>query len=75
MPSTSRERGARDRLRDRFFATGTVTQIDPIARRMLRIRIDGDGIPGLAFLPGQHVHVADTLEPRSWLRPRDMLRS
>ena len=77
MPSTSRERGARDRLRDRFFVTGTVTQIDPIARRMLRIRIDGDAIPGLAFLPGQHVrvHVADMLEPRSWLRPRDMLRT
>jgi NADPH-dependent ferric siderophore reductase len=77
MPSTSRESSARVRLRDRFFATGTVTQIDSIARRMLRIRIDGEGIAGLAFLPGQHVrvHVADMLEPRSWLRPMDMLRT
>jgi NADPH-dependent ferric siderophore reductase len=77
MPAASRTRGARDRLRDRFFVTGTVTQIDPIAQRMLRIRIEGDGIPGLAWLPGQHVrvHVADMLEPRSWLRPGDMLRT
>src|SRR5260370_34626938 len=44
---------------------------------MLRIRIEGDSIPRLACLPGQHVrvHVADMLEPRSWLRPRDILRS
>jgi NADPH-dependent ferric siderophore reductase len=77
MSSTSRESSARERLRDRFFATGTVTQIDPIGQRMMRIRIDGDGIAALAFLPGQHVrvHVADMLEPRSWLRPRDMLRT
>jgi NADPH-dependent ferric siderophore reductase len=77
MQAAPRERGARDRLRDRFVVTGSVTQIDPIARRMLRIRIDGDSIPGLTSLPGQHVrvHVADILEPRSWLRPRDMLRT
>jgi NADPH-dependent ferric siderophore reductase len=77
MASTSRERGARDRLRDRFSVTGTVTKIDPIAGRMMRIRIDGDAIPGLAFLPGQQVrvHVSDMLEPRSWLRPMDLLRT
>jgi NADPH-dependent ferric siderophore reductase len=77
MPAASRAPSARGRLRDRFFVTGTVTQIDPIARRMLRIRIEGDRIPGLAWIPGQHVrvHVADVLEPRSWLRPGDMLRT
>jgi len=77
MPAASGTRSARDRLRDRFFATGTVTQIDSIARRMLRIRIEGDSIPGLAWIPGQHVrvHVADMLQPRSWLRPGDMLRT
>jgi NADPH-dependent ferric siderophore reductase len=65
------------RLIGRFSVTGTVTQIDSIARRMLRIRIDGDGISDLACLPGQHVrvHVANMREARSWLRPRDMLRS
>jgi NADPH-dependent ferric siderophore reductase len=77
MPAASGARGTRGRLRDRFFVTGTATQIDPIARRMLRIRIEGDRIPGLAWAPGQHVrvHVADALEPRSWLRPGDMLRT
>jgi NADPH-dependent ferric siderophore reductase len=68
---------AGDRLIGRFSVTGTVTQIDPIARRMRRIRIEGEGLSDLACLPGQHVrvHVADLREPRSWLRPRDMLRS
>jgi NADPH-dependent ferric siderophore reductase len=77
MPAASGAHGTRGRLRDRFFVTGTATQIDPIARRMLRIRIEGDRIPGLAWAPGQHVrvHVADALEPRSWLRPGDMLRT
>ena len=58
-------------------ATGTVTAIDLIARRMRRIRIEGDGVLGLAWTPGQHVrvHVTDMRDPRNWLRPRDMLRT
>ena len=68
---------AGDRLIGLFSVTGMVTRIDSIARRTLRIRIEGDDITHLACLPGQHVrvHVADMLEPRSWLRPRDILRS
>jgi NADPH-dependent ferric siderophore reductase len=44
---------------------------------MLRIRIEGDDVARLACIPGQHVrvHVADLLDPRSWLRPRDILRT
>jgi NADPH-dependent ferric siderophore reductase len=77
MQTTPRARRAGDRLRDLFSVTGTVTQIEPIARRMTRIRIEGDDISRLSCLPGQHVrvHVADMLEPSSWLRPRDLLRS
>jgi NADPH-dependent ferric siderophore reductase len=68
---------ASDRLIGLFSVTGAVTQIDSIGRRMLRIRIEGEDIPRLSWLPGQHVrvHVADIREPRSWLRPRDILRS
>jgi len=66
-----------DRLIGRFSVSGTVTQIDQIARRMRRIRIEGDGLADLACLPGQHVrvHVADLRDPHSWLRPRDLLRT
>jgi NADPH-dependent ferric siderophore reductase len=57
--------------------SGTVTRADPIARRMRRIRIEGDAVSRLAWIPGQHVrvHVLDVREPRNWLRPRDMLRT
>jgi NADPH-dependent ferric siderophore reductase len=54
-----------------------VTQLEPIAGRMVRIRIEGDDISRLDYVPGQHVrvHVADIRAPRSWLRLRDMLRT
>jgi NADPH-dependent ferric siderophore reductase len=44
---------------------------------MRRIRIEGDEVARLSWTPGQHVrvHVNDIRDPRSWLRPRDMLRS
>jgi NADPH-dependent ferric siderophore reductase len=60
-----------------FSVGGTVTEIDPIARHMRRIRIEGDDLARLTWIPGQHVrvHVADLLDPRSWLRPRDFLRT
>jgi NADPH-dependent ferric siderophore reductase len=65
------------RIRDFFSVSGFVTRIDQIARRMLRIRIEGDDVSQLTWIPGQHVrvHVADLLDPRSWLRPRDILRT
>jgi NADPH-dependent ferric siderophore reductase len=57
--------------------TGTITQIDQIARHMRRIRLEGDDVDCLAWVPGQHVrvHIADLRDPRNWLRPRDMLRT
>jgi NADPH-dependent ferric siderophore reductase len=65
------------RLRDRFSVTGTVTQIEPVARRIRRIRIDGDAISALTSEPGQQirVHLADISDPRTWLRARDLLRT
>jgi NADPH-dependent ferric siderophore reductase len=65
------------RFLDLFSVTGTVTQLEPIARRMVRIRIEGDEVSALEYVPGQHVrvHVADLRDPRSWLRPRDLLRT
>lgn len=56
---------------------GTVTEIEPIARRMRRIRIEGDLVRPLPWTPGQHlrVHVSDMSKPRNWLRPRDLLRT
>jgi NADPH-dependent ferric siderophore reductase len=65
------------RLRDRLSVTGTVTEIDQLARRMQRIRIEGPDVARLACLPGQHVrvHVADMFNPHSWLHPRDILRT
>jgi NADPH-dependent ferric siderophore reductase len=77
MPAASRPRRASHLLRDMFSVLGTVTRIDPVARHMLRIRVEGDDIARLNPVPGQHVrvHVADPLDPRSWLRPRDILRS
>jgi NADPH-dependent ferric siderophore reductase len=57
--------------------TGTGTEIEPITRRMRRVRIEGEAIARLPWIPGQHVraHVADMSSPRSWLRPGDMLRT
>ena len=56
---------------------GTVTQVELIARRMRRIRIEGDAVSELTWIPGQHVrmHVGDMHDPRSLLHPRGMLRS
>ena len=57
--------------------TGTVADIEQVARRMRRIRLEGDEVSRLEWTPGQHVrvHVADMRDPRNWLRPRDMLRT
>jgi NADPH-dependent ferric siderophore reductase len=77
MQTVPPARRAAGRTSGRSSVTGVVTAIDPAARRMLRIRIEGADIPGLSCQPGQHVRVqmADLRDPRSWLRPRDLLRT
>jgi NADPH-dependent ferric siderophore reductase len=73
-PASGRAAGRRPGF---FPVAGTVTEIDQIARRMRRIRIEGDDVDRLAWVPGQHVrvHVTDLRSPGSWLRPRDLLRT
>jgi NADPH-dependent ferric siderophore reductase len=77
MPTATTTEAPGRILRDLFSTTGTVTEIEPIARHMRRIRIEGVAIPTLRVVPGQHVrvHMADVRDPRSWLRPRDLLRT
>ena len=77
VPTATTTRRAGDRLRGLLPVSGTVTQISPIAGRMLRIRIEGDEVSRLDCAPGQHVRVrvADILDPRSLPRPRDILRT
>ncbi|NUU23718.1 MAG: siderophore-interacting protein [Streptomycetaceae bacterium] len=53
----ARPRGVGGRLLDRFFVSGHVTETEPIAARMTRIRIAGDELRGLTSLPGQQVRV------------------
>ncbi|WP_319018289.1 siderophore-interacting protein [Microbispora sitophila] len=52
------------------FRRGTVTQIEPIAERMRRIRISGPQLRELGWVPGTHIRlrVGDPRQPRSWLR-------
>ncbi|HSA53301.1 MAG TPA: siderophore-interacting protein [Yinghuangia sp.] len=56
------------RFLDRVFAHGTVTEVEPIAARMRRVRIAGEGVAGLAWAPGQQVrlHVNDLLTALPW---------
>jgi NADPH-dependent ferric siderophore reductase len=77
MQTLPPDRRSSSRTSGRSSVTGVVTEIAPAARRMQRIRIEGDDIPGLSCQPGQHVrvHMADLRDPRSWLRPRDLLRT
>ncbi|MGW7254084.1 siderophore-interacting protein [Streptomyces sp. NPDC054834] len=42
---------------DLLMLRGTVTATDPIAARMRRLRIEGDGLAGLEVRPGQQVRV------------------
>src|SRR4051812_11755681 len=53
-----------------LFRHGTVTQIEPIAERMRRIRISGPQLRELDWVPGTHIRlrVGDPRQPRSWLR-------
>jgi NADPH-dependent ferric siderophore reductase len=69
--------GLRRRVLDRLFVTGTVTEVEPIAARMRRVRIAGPALRGLAHAPGQQVrvHTADLMAARAWARPGDLLRT
>ncbi|GIG86435.1 siderophore-interacting protein [Plantactinospora endophytica] len=58
-----------------LFLTGTVEEVEPLTRRMRRVRVTGDRLRTVPWLPGQHVRVNVT-PPRDWLRrPGDARRS
>src|SRR5579871_3895233 len=65
------------RVLNAFSVTGTVTEVEPVSAHLRRIRIEGEQVGRLAWVPGQQVrvHVSDLLEPHSWRRPRDLLRT
>jgi NADPH-dependent ferric siderophore reductase len=75
--SSARPRRIGGRVLNAFSVTGTVTEIEPVAARMRRVRIEGDEVARLTWTPGQQVrvHVSDLLDPHSWRRPRDILRT
>lgn len=75
--SPARPRRIGNRVLSAIAVTGTVTAIEPAAAHLRRIRIEGDDVARLDWVPGQQVrvHVADLLDPHSWRRPRDILRT
>src|SRR6201994_4603250 len=76
-PPSTRPRRIGGRVLNAISVTGTVTEIAPVAARMRRVRIEGDEVARLTWTPGQQVrvHVSDLLDPHSWRRPRDILRT
>ena len=52
-----------------LFLHGTVTEIEPIAERMRRIRVSGPRLRGLDWVPGTHIRlrVGDPRRPRAWM--------
>ncbi|MFI5490694.1 siderophore-interacting protein [Micromonospora echinaurantiaca] len=44
-------------LLDRFLLRATVTDVETVTPRMRRIRIAGESLRGLDWLPGQHIRV------------------
>lgn len=65
------------RVLNAFSVTGTVTEVEPVAAHLRRIRIEGAEVARLSWVPGQQVrvHMSDLLDPHSWRRPRDILRT
>jgi NADPH-dependent ferric siderophore reductase len=65
------------RVLNAFSVTGTITEVEPVAAHLRRIRIEGEEVARLTWVPGQQVrvHVSDPLDPQSWRRPRDILRT
>lgn len=54
-------------LLDRFLLRATVTGVETVTPRMRRIRIAGESLRGLDWLPGQHVRVpVDALTLRTY---------
>ena len=76
-PPSTRPRRIGGRVLNAFSVTGTVTEAEPVAAHMRRIRIEGDDVTRLTWVPGQQVrvHMSDLLDPHSWRRPRDILRT
>ncbi|MCC5581740.1 siderophore-interacting protein [Microtetraspora sp. AC03309] len=58
-----------------LFVHGTVTEIEPIAERMRRVRVSGPELRDLSWTPGTHIRlrVGDPRRPRSW--PQGLLRT
>ncbi|MGW2148882.1 siderophore-interacting protein [Nonomuraea bangladeshensis] len=54
--TTARKSVAR-RLLGRVFVEGEILEVEEVAPRMRRIRIGGEGLAALAYVPGQHVRV------------------
>ncbi|HEY0719423.1 MAG TPA: siderophore-interacting protein [Streptosporangiaceae bacterium] len=75
--SPARPRRIVGRVLSALAVTGTVTAIEPVSARLRRIRIEGDEVAQLAWVPGQQirVHVSDPLDPCTWRRPRGLLRT
>lgn len=58
-----------------LFLPGTIEEIEQITSRMRRVRIAGERLRSVPWLPGQHVRVNVT-PPRQWLRhPGDARRT
>ncbi|NUP82944.1 MAG: siderophore-interacting protein [Nonomuraea sp.] len=45
------------RLLDRMFVTGEIVEIEQVTPRMRRIKLAGEALADLAWVPGQHVRV------------------
>ncbi|THA63872.1 siderophore-interacting protein [Streptomyces sp. A0958] len=54
---SARAGGVRERILGLIALRGTVTEAEPVAARMRRIRITGGDLAGLGVLPGQQVRV------------------
>ncbi|MFI6348043.1 siderophore-interacting protein [Streptomyces sp. NPDC050560] len=56
------------RVLNLIFERGEVEFIQPLAKRMRRIRLTGPALKGLDYIPGQHIrlHVNDLFAPLTW---------
>ncbi|MFB8002929.1 siderophore-interacting protein [Nocardia sp. NPDC056000] len=57
-PAPRRSRDLGDLLLDRFFSTGHILETEPIAARMIRVRISAPALRNTRCLPRQHVRIA-----------------
>lgn len=66
-----------DPLVDLLFVRGRVDEVRLIAPQARLVRLTGPALRELEWLPGQHVRVSvgDLREARTWLAPRDVLRT